>query len=161
MPVDNLEMKRRSFTLELLRGSEKTDELAGVKSITAVSIEKDGQVSGITNVKQLPGREEFLSQGLTGVPLAFRGRKLGKLIKAKMVLYIKENYPDTKAIMTGNANSNGAMLTINTKLGFKLYKELISAQVYLEDLKRYFQSKQINFYENDDEIIPLQNKSYL
>lgn len=61
-----------------------------------------------------------------------------------MILYLKEHYPETVAIGTGNAENNAPMLYINNKLGFKKYKESITGQVHLNKLKSYLNSKSIS-----------------
>ncbi len=147
IPRDNMESKALTFDVDSLRNMEKTDESVGALSIKAVAIEKDGRISALTRVKILPGRENFLSQGLTGVPLKYRGRKLGKWVKAKLILYIMNNYPDVEAILTGNAESNAPMLHINTKLGFKKYKESITGQIHLERLNSYLESRNVPLIE--------------
>lgn len=141
IPMDNIESKPNVFTVNSLRIMEKSNKLAGTLSINVLTVEKDGTISGISNVRRYKGSESYFTQGLTGVPKPYRGRKLGKWVKAKMILYLKENYPDVIAIETGNAESNAPMLYINTKLGFKKYKESITGQVYLDSLKSYLSSK--------------------
>ena len=54
-----------------------------------------------------------------------------------MLLYIKDNYPDIQYILTGNANSNTSMLEINKKIGFKVQKEFVDAQVSIDNLYVY------------------------
>jgi hypothetical protein len=134
------------LTIDELRKMEETEKSAGIKSLFALTIEKNGEISGFSNLKILPGREKLLSQGLTGVPKRFRGRKLGKWVKANLLLFVKENFPESESIVTGNAESNAPMLYINNKLGFKKYKEQVMAQVYLENIKQYLHSKPITSY---------------
>ena len=66
--------------------------------------------------KQEPDR---VQQMLTGVKNEFRGRGLGKWLKAEMMFLIKEQFPNAKFISTGNADSNAPMLSINKRMGFK------------------------------------------
>ena len=144
MPKDEMESSAKVFDVNILRRNEQMDKEAGATHINVISIEKDGKVSGISILFKVPGSPDILFQGLTGVPLAYRGRNLGKWIKSKMILYIKDKYPEVRAIQTGNADSNAPMLYINNKLGFKKYKESITGQVSLEQLKKYLQRKNIN-----------------
>lgn len=39
--------------------------------------------------------------------------------QARMLLYIRKEYPGVKYVATGNADSNAPMLAINNRLGFK------------------------------------------
>ena len=141
IPRDGIAMVRTEFGIVELRRMEKINDSGKVKSIYVIAIEKSGEISGITNVRIIPSNDELLYQAITGVPMSFRGRKLGKLIKAKMVLYIKEKYPNAKYIITDNAETNDSMLNINRKLGYKKFKELLSFQVDKQHLQSYLQSK--------------------
>lgn len=144
--VDDMEMKKNKLSLEFLRNREKNFKEAGILSIIIIAIEKNGEISGLTIVRIVLGMEQYFLQSVTGVPIAFRGRKIAKWMKAKMILYIKEKYPDSKVILTSNSNSNNSILYINTKLGFNKYKELITAQVYLKDIKKYLEEKKEIIY---------------
>ncbi len=87
--------------------------------------------------KLLVGQGEvFLLRKLTGVKEDYRGKGLGKWLKAEMALYIKENYPKIKYISTGNANENAPMLAINKQMGFKFHKEGSAIKFDIEELSR-------------------------
>ena len=79
---------------------------------------------------------EDLEQELTGVSCEFRGRGLGKWLKAKMILHIKDTYPDVKRIITGNAEANAPMLSINERMGFKKYKGAEGYKFQTEELAK-------------------------
>lgn len=131
------------FNEDELKKMDEADALGGTKTIRSLTIEKNGEVSSYTEIKIFPGKESLVNQAGTGVVMKYRGRKLGKWIKAKNLEFLKEKYPETEAIVTGNANSNEPMLYINNKLGFKPYKEKVSAQAFLEPLQNYLHSKTI------------------
>lgn len=114
--VDHL--KERTYTLYTLR-----------------TIEPDGKVSGLTEIffsnENLPER---VNTGLTGVKSIYRGRGLGKWLKASMMQYIKEKLPKTEYIVTGNADHNAPMLSINNRLGFKQYLQQKSYKFKIDEL---------------------------
>lgn len=143
MPLDDIEKKRKEFTVADLKKIEEMDRSSRTKTLTVIAIEKPGLVSGITITKMVSSSKVILYQGVSGVPLAFRGRKLGKWVKAQMVLYVKEKFPEVKAIITGNSSTNGPMLYINEKLGFKRYSELNSFQITFDNLKKYLDLEKI------------------
>ena len=58
----------------------------------------------------------------TGVRPDARGRGIGKWLKAYMLDRMHRLYPDAEWISTGNADSNGPMLAINMKMGFKRHR---------------------------------------
>jgi len=86
---------------------------------TIVTIESDGTISGLTEMVYIPESPVYIEQLLTGVKIDYRGRGLGKWLKAEMALFIKEQYPELKYIITDNADVNDPMLSINDRMNFK------------------------------------------
>lgn len=140
-PRDDLKMGDFVMTPKNYRKKESDNEIIGVTNNIACTVERDGTVSGLTELISISSDKIVLRQGLTAVLEDERGRKLGKWLKASLLLYVKKNYPDVKYIQTHNATSNGPMLAINTKLGFKLHKEKINSQLSLADLHKYLENK--------------------
>jgi GNAT superfamily N-acetyltransferase len=68
------------------------------------------------------------------VRAAARGRGLGKWLKAKMLLHMREVYPAADWVATDNAGSNAPMLAINKKLGFKQYRTASEYQMTRDEL---------------------------
>ena len=68
-------------------------------------------------------------QALTAVADGFRGRGYAKAAKARLMRAVTERHPTVKLFITSNANTNAAMLAINTQLGFKLYRETRTYQI--------------------------------
>jgi len=110
------------ITGDTRRKVEKTAKDMGQTHFTMVSREKDGTISGLTEIFYEPREVYRIRQELTGVRLKYRGRGLGKWLKAQMILHIKENYPEVEMITTGNADVNAPMLSINERMGFKRYR---------------------------------------
>ncbi len=142
-PRDDLEMGDFVINPKIYRKRESDNENAGITTNIACTIEQDGMVSGLTELISIQSVDYMIRQGLTAVLEEERGRKLGKWLKASLLLYIKEKYPNIEYIITGNASSNGPMLAINTQLGFKLHKEKINSQISLSDLKKYLENRHI------------------
>ncbi|NHJ47818.1 MAG: GNAT family N-acetyltransferase [Asgard group archaeon] len=140
-PLGDLDIEAGAiiFTPESYRNLEKMFADLNRKWITFVTIEPTGKISGLTEIRYSPSRETFISQLLTGVQLECRGRGLGKWLKAKMLLKIRNEFPKVKIVTTGNATSNAPMLSINNRLGFKAYKETESAQITIEQLAKYLE----------------------
>ena len=113
---------REGVTPEYRRIREKQIKQRNGIWTTLVSKEENKAVSGLTEVIFYLDTPSIIHQDLTSVKEEFRGRSLGKWLKAEMLLWIKENYPDVKTITTENATINAPMLSINNRLGFKEYK---------------------------------------
>jgi GNAT superfamily N-acetyltransferase len=148
-PYDNLDMGDTVFTPKRLRNREKDYSATGGSFRIAITIESNSEISGITEIVNFPSRETFLAQGLTGVQKKFRGRGLGKWLKAAMLLRVQDEFPKVKYVMTGNANSNAPMLSINNRLGFKIHKETIYSQIPITELEEYLSKNTISIERNN------------
>ncbi len=113
---------RANIDGEARRKFEKRIKEIGQTNYTMITREKDGKISGMTEIYYDPREGHRLNQELTGVRPEYRGRGLGKWLKASMIVHIRDNYPEVERIITGNAESNEAMLSINNRMGFKKYK---------------------------------------
>ena len=116
------------------RKYEKRTQELGQINYTMITREEDGRISGMTEIFYDPKEEYRMFQGLTGVRPEYRGRGLGKWLKALMISHVKDNYPSVERIITGNAESNEAMLSINKRMGFKKYKGGEGYKFKTEDL---------------------------
>jgi GNAT superfamily N-acetyltransferase len=130
-PLEELEGLETSFTPEMLKTMLAQQHERGIQEFVMISREANGDISGLSEIAYNPQRPHVVQQGLTGVQTDYRGRSLGKWLKAAMLLYIHESYPDVQYIDTTNASVNAAMLSINERLGFKLhrYNSLFKLQV--------------------------------
>ncbi|NPE09350.1 MAG: GNAT family N-acetyltransferase [Asgard group archaeon] len=110
------------YTPERKREIERMRQKQGYINYTIISREYNGTISGMTEVRySRTDRPERIHQGLTGVLEEYRGRGLGKWLKAEMLIYIENHIPDARFIVTGNADHNAPMNSINERLGFKPY----------------------------------------
>jgi len=106
-------------TPEQIRYMEQQDLEKGLEQTTMYAKESDGRISGLTEIMYFKDLGHRAGQMLTGVRPKYRGRGLGKLLKALMLLHVRAHYPGVKYIVTGNADSNAPMMAINNQLGFK------------------------------------------
>ena len=140
-PFGELEINDMIFTPELLRKREEEFNELGFTTHTMITVEQDGEISGLTEMIRMPEKKTMLNQGLTGVKDKHRGRKLGKWLKGLNLLEMKELYPEVTVVTTGNADSNAPMLSINHRLGFKPHRESTLGQIKLADLEKYYNQK--------------------
>jgi mycothiol synthase len=109
-------------------------KMQGTLEYTMLTREPDGVISGITDMNFAPYRAHIIHQGFTGVRSEAQGRGLGKWLKAAMLLHVREIYPNLEWVVTENAGSNGPMLAINTKMGFKQYRAGTEYQIARDKL---------------------------
>lgn len=136
-PREDLDVGDFVLTPELRRQYEKHQKEVDVTWLTAVTREPNGEISGLTEVLYRPSKDPLIYQELTGVPEKYRGSGIGKWLKAIMLQEIKKRWPTVTSVVTGNATTNAPMLSINERLGFKVHKESIVAQMKTEALDKY------------------------
>ncbi|MHA2276989.1 MAG: GNAT family N-acetyltransferase, partial [Candidatus Kariarchaeaceae archaeon] len=140
-PRQDLDLNDFVYTKEMLRKEEEDAERIGRVKIRLLAIEENDDISGFTEIVYLPETKVRATQGLTSVKKEYRERGLGKMVKAAMLLKIKNEFPEVEYVMTDNATDNAPMLAINQKLGFKFHKETVAAQITPEKLGDYLRTK--------------------
>lgn len=128
----------RAETPESRRIREKQCEKLGITWITMITKERDGTISGITDIQYSRDTPYLIEQDITGVLPKYRGRGLGKWLKAAMLFYIRDTFPKVTVINTGNADSNAPMLSINQRMGYKKHLTEKCYKFQLADLMKKF-----------------------
>jgi len=106
----------------------------GHKWHTIATVESDGTISGLTEMIYIVESPYYIEQLLTGVREQYRGRGLGKWLKAEMALFVRNQYSKIEYIQTGNADVNEPMLSINERMNFKHRHSLITYHFDLRTL---------------------------
>lgn len=121
-PRDNLE--RADITLT---PAQLADELRAATEVGAqlrwllARHRATGEYVGLHDIHLFPFASATAFVGQTGVQAAHRGQALGKWMKAAMTLWLLDEHPEIVDVRTSNAVSNGAMLAINTAMGYRAY----------------------------------------
>ena len=137
-PHGDLEIEDMHMTPEQIRQTEANIFARGSQRWSFYLVERlSGRFAGYTETVWNPNRPEILSQDMTGVFPQYRNKGLGRLLKAAMLDKVLRERPQVKYVRTGNADSNAAMLKINTELGFKPYLANALWQVEVEKVMEY------------------------
>lgn len=121
-------------TPEQRRKDEQELKRNGYEWHTMISREPDGTVSGLTEMFNAQAEPHQLEQELTGVRVDYRGRGVGKWLKAEMLSFAAAKYPEARFINTGNADGNAPMVSINERMGFRKLRAQLFFDFEMEDL---------------------------
>ena len=118
-PTDDLEIEDMSYNAAILRADFDARDACGIGYLGILAICADGSAAGATEVFVNRFRPAFAWQWNTVVLPAHRGRGIGRWMKAAMWQRLRTESPEVVTLRTGNAESNAAMLAINTEMGFE------------------------------------------
>ncbi len=102
---------------------------------------ESGEYAGFTAISLDPHEEEILHQGDTGVAPKFRGRGLGRWLKAAMMEKVLNELPNARLIRTGNEAGNEPMIRINHDMGFEPRKTFHRWTFDLDRVEAYLSAR--------------------
>lgn len=137
VPLGDLE-EETVETPESRRTKEQLFDKLGIINISLITRENDGRISGIAEIQYSKETPYLVEQDITGVLPKYRGQGIGKWLKAAMLFYIRDNFPEVTTINTGNADSNAPMLSFNERMGFRKHLTEKCYKFQLEDLVKLF-----------------------
>ena len=126
-PLDDLALDDEVHDGGRIRQYERCQELSGYRLYRVLARHRvSGAIAGHTVVAVRGDRPQLGDQHDTTVVGAHRGHRLGLLLKAEMMLWLREDEPQLRTIVTGNAASNKHMIQINEQLGYRVaYREIM------------------------------------
>lgn len=105
----------------------------------ALLLARKGELIGYTEILIEAGTPHVAHQNMTGVKKAYRGRGLGKRLKALMIQRLLQEYPDISLIKTAVHIKNTPSQRLNRQLGFEavgVYKEYVISKECIADYLR-------------------------
>ncbi len=88
-----------------------------------------GAVAGLSDAIWDSRSPEFVWQAFTGVARPWRGRGLGRALKAALLRHIHARHPEARVMTTCNAEENAPILSINARVGFAAHRRLVDYQI--------------------------------
>ena len=123
-PTDDLDLEDEVFSPERIRAFEAAAAAAGRRLYRlAVRHRDSGDLAGHTIVAVEIERPWYAHQYDTSVVRAHRGHRLGVLLKAAMLRWLREDEPQLRILDTWNAASNAHMIEVNEVLGYHVIAE--------------------------------------
>ena len=142
VPFGDLEIEQVRFSAEHLRSQEAALAAQGKERWTYYVRERaTGILAGYSEVMWQAARPTIVEQGITAVWPQYRGRGLGRWLKAAMIAKILRELPQARFVRTDNADSNAPMLKINQELGFRPYQSEIIWQVPVDQVRAYLATR--------------------
>ena len=135
-PRGALAVADHHLTVEEFRDQERLIMATGEEPWWLIARhDASGTLVGLTTVSWDPSRPQTVRQGVTSVRSDHRGQSIGRWLKAAMLKRILEERTEAVDVRTGNADSNAAILAINTELGFRQFMGTTNWQIGLAELK--------------------------
>jgi GNAT superfamily N-acetyltransferase len=120
-PTDDLDVEDEVFSAERVRAFEDAMTARGQRWRRVIARHKaTGALAGHTTVGVVSEMPAYAWNGDTSVVRAHRGHRLGLLLKADMMHWLREEEPQLHWIVTGNAAANQHMIQINERLGYRV-----------------------------------------
>lgn len=101
----------------------------------------DGSVAGLSEAGWDIRAPSIVRQQLTAVARPWRGRGVGRALKAAMLRQVHEMHPEATVIGTNNAEVNAPILSINARAGFKVAWRSADYQVTRDALDEWARSR--------------------
>jgi len=125
-----------SYTLtpdEFIKETRRLEDRK-IERLIICTRQPDGTLSGMTDFYYNQAKPTHASVSLTGVRREYQNRGLGKWLKAAMMLDMRKRYPGVSYVDTNNFNNNGPMLSINDRMGFKLFEQFVFYKIRADEL---------------------------
>ncbi len=127
-PIDDLDIEDEVYTPERVAKYEQSLQAASRLYRVLAQHRESGDLAGHTVVTVERDRPEIGDQDDTTVVREHRGNRLGVLLKAEMLLWLREVEPQLATLDTWNAKSNTHMIAVNELLGYQVTGEFIDFQ---------------------------------
>lgn len=133
-PLDALEIPRIRYELEGYRTWYADMDSRGGTHFMVLLLQ-GGNVAAVCDASWDARYPDRVFQQLTAVASPWRGKGLAKAVKARMLALVREHQPGVLTMVTHNAHSNDAMLSINRRLGFAVHREDVTYQLPIDALE--------------------------
>ena len=132
-PTGESSYRAPEWTVERVRQTEADWRETGDELRYVVAVhEETGAVAAFTELRLDPTRLDLCWQLDTAVVADFRGRGLGRAIKAAMMRRLLADHPGLQRVVTNNADDNAHMIRVNDQIGYVHYGDIGSFEAPIE-----------------------------
>lgn len=118
-PTGQSSLEFPEWTVERVRAHEADVQRRGSESRVVVAVdESTGAIAGLTEIQLRPSQPALAYQQDTAVLPKYRGRGLGRFVKAAMMRWLMEERPTVERILTNTDATNVHMIRINHEIGY-------------------------------------------
>jgi GNAT superfamily N-acetyltransferase len=134
MPLESLESP--PFRVEIGAYDQWYKRLEQTEAAHHLVLLRDpaGTVVGMSEAFWNSPTPKLAFQQFTAVARSWRGRGLGRAIKAALLRQIRSTHPCVEKVRTANGESNAAMLAVNRSIGYTVLQREVDYQVTRADL---------------------------
>jgi GNAT superfamily N-acetyltransferase len=127
-PMGGLEVEPERWDESRVRKREEGNLRQGRRDLAAGALAADGTLVGVTEAVLNDAAPERGFQSGTLVDPAHRGHGLGLAIKVANHRRLREQFPQCRLLMTGNADVNAPMNAVNVALGYREVERCVEMQ---------------------------------
>ena len=128
-PMDDLDIEDEVHDADRVRSYELAQASSGHRLYRVLARHRrTGEIAGHTVVVVEAERPHLGDQHDTSVVRAHRGHRLGLLLKADMMRWLREAEPALQTVYTYNAQSNDHMIAVNERLGYRVMDRSLQFQ---------------------------------
>ncbi len=138
---DELSMEEKFFAEQAIKEQIELLQNIQAKQMIFTLKKKEGTTTGVLETYFLFNASEIIRQGFFGVLQDEKAEIREKYLRALMLKYIKDNLPDAKYILMVSKNAKEPLSETSQQLGFKEDLHSYSAQIDIEEIRRYLMSK--------------------
>ena len=119
-PLDDLDIEDEVYNPERVRNYEESAHRREMTLYRVLARHRDsGELAAHTALVVDRHRPQIAYQHDTAVARPHRGHRLGLLVKAELLRWLKEAEPQLRTVDTWNAESNDHMIAVNEALGYR------------------------------------------
>ena len=131
-PMGEMELEPEVFDEERIRSDEAAFAASGRTKYTTIALAPDGDVVAYSELV-LPAHDPGRAyQWGTLVQPRHRGHRLGLATKVANLLWLQEEDPATRLLVTFNAEVNAPMVAVNEAMGFRPVERMVELQKKLD-----------------------------